>query len=328
MKMAGGQAMGTDDRKSGKENDKMKRISDGKLASIPVVLVVVMLVLALMPGKGLALTADQICAAATSPSISTDSDGDGITDYYECNGFTAAGILGNGSGGQVFVGYKTRGSNPRDQYLDPTTKDVFFALSIVGTNSLLDNAVRQNNGALNYYAQGLGITVHQVQSGDLYGDRVVFYPSQNPFQRAVMVTESSSTLVPATLGETFQGTPNGQDGSKIYTRNIQNTVNQYCPSNVSESNCKDASGVSGRLNVTNRYILQVLSHEVSHASGLAPTKSTKYGWHYAPQSVVMMEPSVKVVQTTSGKVVTGATFYIMTGYNPADPGAATIAGGY
>jgi hypothetical protein len=41
-----------------------------------------------------------------------------------------------------------------------------------------------------------------------------------------------------------------------------------------------------------------------------------------------MEPSVKVVQTTAQGKVTGATFYIKTGYNPADPGAAKVAGGY
>lgn len=322
----------------------MKRISDGKFASIPVVLVAAMFVLALLPGKGLALTAAEICAAATNPSNSTDSDVDGITDYFECNGFNAAGISGAGSG-QPFMGYKvaatagqTSNAANRPGYLDPTTKDVFFALSVVATNSLLDNAVRQNNGALNYYAQGLGITVHQVQSTDLYGDRVVFYPSANhagwvnPFQRAVMVTESTSVLVPGTLGETFQGTPNGQDGAKIYTKNIQNTVNQYCPTaTVPDPSCKDASTSNpavGKVAVTNRYILQVLSHEVSHASGLGPTNSTKYGWHYAPQSVVMMEPSVKVVQTTATRKVIAATFYIMTGYNPADPGAAKIAGGY
>ena len=306
------------------------RISGGKQPFLVwMALAVSLLLLALLPGRGGAQTAEELCNAATDPSVATDSDADGIPDYYECTGFHAAGFDGLGSGA-LFTGYLSRGAASRGAYLDPTGKDVFFALSGVVAGGLLETAIATSAGVLNYYSQGLGITVHPVTAADLYGDRVVFYPGVGqPFQRAVMVAESTSTLVPDILGETYQGTPNGQDGSTIYTKNIQNVVNQYCPTTtVADSACTDASGAVGRTAVTNRYILQVVSHEVSHASGLAPEYSRKYGWHYAPQSVVMMEPSVKVVQLTSGKKVIGATFYIMTGYNPADSAATTISGGY
>jgi hypothetical protein len=302
----------------------------GFLRWIPAAMTVAALLVVFPAVPAWCATALELCGAAVAQDSTKDTDGDGISDYDECQGFMTLG-----SASIPLTGYmqSPQGAS-RPTYLDPSTKDIFYIV-VTTTPSLVLRAFGNNlDAALDIYAQGIGVTVHRLDGTNATPDRIVRaydLSSASPrFQRAVKITESLDNAVASPLGETWQGTPNGQDATKIYTRRIEGSVYKNCPSTVSESNCKDISGVAGKENVVNLYIREVISHEVGHATSLAPNYSSKYEWHYAPQSAVIMEPSMKVVSTTSCRncAPTAATFYIRTGFNPADPPAAKIAGGY
>src|SRR5512141_2904632 len=126
-------------------------------------LAIALLVLSLSPSEGRALTGSEICAALGATDTLADSDGDGYTDFQECNGITFVGT----SGGS-FPGYASQGRpTERTGYLDPSGEDLFFFL-VRATNSLIPAATPAG-----IYSIGLGVTTHEISSTNADVNRFV-----------------------------------------------------------------------------------------------------------------------------------------------------------
>ena len=225
-------------------------------------------------------------AAVTCPTISTaDPDGDGFTDQQECDGIT----LANGS---HFRG-KSEGVSqglPRDQYLDPDTKDLFVILVPASPSKIPANPLEfvsnpQSQG-------GLGIAVHVIGPTQADSNRYV-----TTTQKAVRVTESLDVSNLNILGMSSCGTPNGLDLATVYTQRIENHVKSVNP--------------AASPDFIATYIKHTIAHEVGHMVGpLAPKYTANYGgYHYKTGTKVILDQSV---------YYKGTTLYIGTSYTSAD----------
>jgi hypothetical protein len=241
---------------------------------------------------------------STNMSTTTDSDGDGFTDFKECYGFTM-------SDGKTKVYGRANCPGGSAICLDPDTKDLFIVMVPASGSTYLSSITNPLQDVANSVGQsGLGIRVHVVQKSQVSSLRVV---TSGSTQKAAMVTESLDTSSPTVLGLTNTGTPNGLDNSTIYTQRIVNYLQGVCGPGY--ANCVDAYSNATGTEFLNRYILHIINHEVGHELGpLSPTYNASYGgYHYKTGSNVIMDQAVYYT-TANGK----NTFYIGTGYTSTD----------
>jgi hypothetical protein len=217
----------------------------------------------------------------------------------------------------VFPGYKNKGVLLRNQYLDPSTRDLFVII-VPSANSLIP----ANPTAT---IANVGITAHEIPPSKAFPDRTV---TSATTQKAVMITENSDgTLKDSSgnylpFGNSNYGTPNNLDGATVWTQRIKNYIYTVaCPSPMADSSCKDSvSGAVGRDAVIAAYIRNTIPHEGGHVMKLTTTSNSRYGgYHYVTGSNTVMEQSI--VYKKSGGVV---TFTIPSSYASGDATAAKL----
>ena len=156
------------------------------------------------------------CSTVTSTD-STDTDDDGIPDYYECNEFTFY------RGGTTFPGLlKKTASAPRKDYLDPNSKDLFVVMSRSASGSQISNIT--NDTLFQDITEatgtgGLGVTIHFLDDCSKLSssNATTCLTSGNPDRRlssqpgmtqwAARVVEESSSSSGTNLGNTPVGIP-------------------------------------------------------------------------------------------------------------------------
>lgn len=222
-----------------------------------------------------------------------DRDGDGFSDYDECNGITFAGTVGG-----TFPGSNST-TTLRTNRLDPGSRDLFVIMVPATPSYFPGNPLEFVSNA---QAQGgLGVTVHVLSSEQADNNRFVTSSSR---QKAVRVTESLDTSNPTILGYTSScGTPNGLDLTTVYTARIKNFVKSVYP--------------GAPQSLIDTYIKHTIAHEVGHSVGpLAPVFNSNYGgYHYKTGTNVLMDQSV---------YYKGKTFYIGTAYTSTDQAATNL----
>ena len=282
------------------------------------------------------------CSAVSSTST-TDSDGDGFTDYQECYGI----VLSDGTCicGSAGCPSGCTSTNTRTDTLNPNIPDVFVILAPAtgGYFQYLTSPPNPLQYVSNPTSQGgLGITIHYISSTQTQacGSKtkppssrcVVTLPTP---QQAVMVTESLDNTTTNPLGFSNTGTPDGPDLSTVYTQRINTFISTTCGTAAyGTANCADTSGVydsnttlapanctncnfcnSANCALTLKYIKHTINHEVAHVLGpLAPVYNANYGgYHYKTGTNVIMDQSIYYT-SIGGKV----TFYIGTTYTGPD----------
>lgn len=225
-----------------------------------------------------------------SATFAPDSDNDGISNAQELSGITLAG-------GAIIPG-KNSGL-PRDQRLDPDTKDLFVILDQATSSKFpanpLEFALRpQSQGGLGF------ITFHVIPSAQTQGDRFL---NSLTAQKAVRVTESLDISNPTVLGSSTTGTPD-QDKGTVFTQRIENHVKTVY--------------AAAPQDLIDKYIKHTIVHELGHMVGpLAPAYNANYGGnHY--QSLandLLMNQFVYYV---------GTDFYIGTSFSSADQGGVKL----
>jgi hypothetical protein len=249
---------------------------------------------------------------STTMSKTTDSDGDGFTDYQECYGLTAGDPA---SGASVTIPGRTNCGQTRASCLDPDSKDLFVTL-VPASGSILtkpeyfgNNLMQTLEYVTNPIGQaagqgGLGITAHV---GNVPNRQVISKPK---IQKAVKITESLDISDPITLGISNYGTPNKLDLATIFTQRIVNFVDSLC-ANV--TSCADSTGVTS-LDLKKKYIKHVIAHEVGHVVSLTNVSNPNFGgYHYQTGVNVVLDQSV--YYTNKSGVV---TYYIGTNYTAND----------
>jgi hypothetical protein len=233
----------------------------------------------------------------------TDTDGDGFTDYDECQGISL-------KTGQTLK-------------LDPNVKDVFVIL-IRATET---GATRTNIPA-NWFEflsnpmsmGGLGIRVHEVTKDQVESDRTVCLGcslaiGSQTRQKAVRVTESldpgTTDQQKKTFGLAEWGTPNGLDDATIWTQRIINYIMSVCGTKYGTSSCRGSSSTSAYGQILNDiYFKHTLAHEIGHMMKLTGKYTSSYGgYHYKAGTGVEMDQAVSVK---------GTVFNIGTAYKAAD----------
>ena len=288
-----------------------KTIKSGMIWLLLSVLLVIAMVFVQTPAR----------AAVTCPTTSTaDSDGDGFTDAEECNGITLA------DGITHFPGYLDHLANPnlpRDQYLDPNSKDVFVILIPASQTNFPSEPLQ--------FVKTLPITIHSIQPSqatsnvnDYTLDRIVS-PGSTLKQKAVRLTEDATTPYnptnPGLLGSSGEGTLlSGRDDTTIYTEKIKGLV---------LSVYSNAGAGNPPQDLIDKYIRHVIAHEFGHSiRPLAPVSQADYvnfaGYHYKSGTTynglnVILDQYVKYT-IKGGKV----TFYIGTIYTPPDIAGITL----
>jgi hypothetical protein len=276
----------------------MKKTQGTKSRMVLVVLAAAALVLSVVPTETLAQTPSEICAQLAPDG---DEDGDGFTNFQECEGLLPA----VGAHITFFGLLNAPDLTDRASYLHPLERDLFVILvpempSNFPANPLEFVSRPQADG-------GLGITLHVITPADPEYQEVIAYDRAityeigtplTPLQKAVRVTED---LHPEgiILGYANQGTPNGLDEAIIYTEHIKSHVNFVYgdPALVPEG-------------LIDTYIKHTIAHEIGHMTSLAVEYNRRFGgYHYKSGSEVIMEQAVKY--TDKGGNI---TFYISTEY--------------
>jgi hypothetical protein len=239
-----------------------------------------------------------IAIHSISATFAPDRDNDGISDDQELIGITLAG--------GAFIPGKNSGL-PRDQRLDPDTKDLFVILAPAAPTKFPVNPLEfalkpQSQGGLGF------ITFHVIPETQTTGDRFL---NSSTAQKAVRITESSDPGNPPgdsiVLGSSTCGTPD-QDKGTVYTQRIENHVNSVY----------QAAGATPPPGMIDTYIKHTIAHELGHMVGpLAPVNNPNYGGnHYQslPNDLLMNQFVYYV----------GTTFYIGTSYTSADQGGVKL----
>jgi hypothetical protein len=261
------------------------------------------------------------CSTVPSPDTGRDSDGDGITDLQECQGFTTISSV-TGAAGKTFppcvVGADGVIVGGRGNCVDPNSKDVFVIYNRAATGSLLTalptpfGVVTANNLMFNGFAS-LGIAIHQLTSAQAALDRRVNVPlvSTITAQKAIRVTESLSTNG-TILGNCQWGTPRELDGCAIYTARAKSFIDTRCPG--------DSATV--RNEVFRAYATYLILHETGHAmGGLAPQYNTSAGgYHYVPGTGFVMDQAASYSKNTANQ----CTWKIPTRWNPTSETSGII----
>jgi len=269
------------------------------------------------PGTGWAFvdttkTITTICGSTgSSASMILDTDGDGFTDYEECNGL-AAGTQLNGDihyitfGGACVTGVScSAASDPLK--LDPTKRDLFVILKRNPPN-LIPNVPLST--LLNTYVTGLGVVVHELTVEPANApDREIVTRANSTLQKAVRITESAE--ITTDYGTGAWGTPNGNDRAIVYTQHISERITTEC-ANYPGNLCIDSTGGVGKDQVIANYIKYVLSHETAHMNKLAKSSDLALGGHHyaSSNSGTVMEQGI-----TSGVSKGKLTYYLPTAFS-------------
>jgi len=223
---------------------------------------------------------------STRTSATSDADGDGISDFVECNGLTTAGTVP---------------LNISSTQLNPNAKNLFVILVRAATSTIPDNPFEfvTNPKTGGTTGVGLGINVIQIANNNAIistdsTDRIVFRPPAGvsfPPTYAVRVTENTADLsTGAVLGQATNGTPTTTGKIVVWPVRILQNVNQI----------RAAAGlraVTATDPVVVKYIKQVIAHEMGHVMGPmanvdATTASLYGGAHYAPTPGLIMSQYV------------------------------------
>lgn len=302
----------------------MRKITGTTTAFAAGLLVLAATVLLLWPGQGGAAT----CATAAldicnnAPSQNNDCDDDGFSDYLECTGFPA--------GTKSYSGFTNRGTGPRDQYLDPSGKDLFVAVArTVESDSDSIKQADLDNVAATLSSQ-LGVTVHYVATTD-------FVPNSNrqvtssSTQKGLVIVENPVRSKNTVVGYTnpLQGTPNTETlTATVYTGRLEYYVDTtVCPvasypkcvsnTGVGRQNANDTIGLPG---LYAQYHRQNILHELSHALSLAPVTGSHYAvnttspFNNSVMSQYVYTKAYKATRTEPAKQV----FYIPFTFDPSD----------
>jgi hypothetical protein len=283
----------------------------------------VMLMAVTAVGMIVLLTHEPVKAAVTDPCVSysktKDSDGDGFSDYDECNGIIFAGQAQG-----TFFGLKDRGSLDRSQYLDPNTLDLFVVLvpKAGGYFSLLPSTPSPLEFLSNPRGSGgLGIAVHLINANQVATspDRKVCSNCQTGFntQKALRITESLDISNPKILGSSpsQHGNPNQTDTAVVYTERIKDSLELQCGCtdilNVQQCNdcCDNATPQACGSALFYKYIKHSIVHEIGHQIMLTTTKDANWNWHYPEDTGVELDYQVHA---------TGKTFHLGTTFTSTD----------
>jgi hypothetical protein len=285
---------------------------------------------AFLPG---AAQAQDICDIALSAgdTSTTDTDGDGFTDWQECTGITTVGatpVLFPRCGLPLLDGTLPA----RDRCMDPASRDVFAILRLPTTGSLLP-AVQSPGSATPYnpfqpYSvygvnftglEALSLAVHKLSPGEAATDRTVTGAVAGlAAPKALMVTESldpNGTI----LGNCQYGLPSGLDGCVFYTARTQATIASICGSAAIQTPSGTAATPQDVLWAYSTYIAL---HESGHSlGGLTGEYNSRFGgYHYKPGSNLIMDQTVTYT-VKGGK----CTFYIPSTWNVTlDPPAVRL----
>jgi hypothetical protein len=222
-----------------------------------------------------------------------DLDEDGFTNAQECAGLSS-------SNGAAFtypscIDYQ----GPREECLDPESKDLFIELIPLPGNTILPDDPLMY---VNCEGPGcLGITTHLVGNG--YSNLPTIPPTRDIFwnpgqQKALRVTESDKIVEQFGQNDDERSVPPlGKDNIIIYTHRIRNYVTAILTSDpavtVSEADI---------LNAVNTFIRHTIAHEIGHGVYLWIECSPRTeGCHQKPgrsEPYYHMEQSVKVQGTT------------------------------
>lgn len=285
-----------------------------KISKLKIMLVLIG-VAAFLFGPGMAevraITPEELCAAAQL--YGEDTDGDGFTDFDECNGFEypeRAAIPFPG-----YYAFLNDPSMPRSAYLDPSIPDLFFILIRDPVNSLIPADPLE-------YVSHLGIALHEVDPETVavraMAESNTTYPDGTyKWQNAVRIAENLSISgCPSDdeLGEAYWGTPNGWDEAAVYTERIRCHVTDVCGGGP----CRDASGIEGTppeyTELVDYSIKHTIAHELGHMVKLAADDNRRFGGHhYKGGTYVLLEQFVSYTDR-KGEV----TFYISTQYADRD----------
>jgi hypothetical protein len=255
------------------------------------------------------------------PETGRDSDGDGITDLQECQGFTTISSVAGASGKtfqRCIVGADGAIVGGRDNCVDPNSKDVFVIYNRAPTGSLLTalptpfGLVTANNLTFTGFTS-LGIVIHQLTAAQAATDRRVNVPLLTAVtpQKAIRVTESLSTNG-TILGNCQWGTPRELDGCAIYTARAKSFIDSRCPG--------DSAAVRNAVFLA--YATYLILHETGHAmGGLAPQYNTAAGgYHYIPGTGFIMDQAASYSKNTANQ----CTWKIPTRWNPTSETAGII----
>jgi hypothetical protein len=200
-----------------------KGINTGMLLGL---LAMVILTIAIFPQEGRALTGADICNTVGS-NTTTDTDKDGIPDYYECYGF-------NLQGGQHVCGYLewTNCTNnccaTGSINVDPSKPDLFVDLIVPTTGSLIYNAGIPN--LLQFISDQVSQT--PLTAGTPLGIATHIFSGPTVTSSSNQVYNSSATLdrqLTTTSSFTQKAVRMGED----YTHTDGTTVNCATPTTTS-----------------------------------------------------------------------------------------------
>jgi len=237
-----------------------------------------------------------------------DADGDGFDDAAECGGIQLSqGLEFLDVNGQptTFVPSCDGSNLPRAFCLDFASPDLFAIIVRADPSGL--PAELLSFTAADEAEGGLGVAVHLLSASDPTGSRVV--SSISP-QNAVRITESLSDPGD-TLGLANYGSPNGLDGSTIWTTRIQNFVADKC--GPTGDLCETDNGASGQADVTEALAQWVLNHEVGHLFALTADYNSRFGGFHlkAGEDEVMTQ----FVKYNTNKKTDITTFFIPSTYS-------------
>jgi len=207
----------------------------------------------------------------------TDSDGDGFSDAAENAGLVLAeGLTMTTADGRElnFVPSCIESELPRSECLDPASPDLFLVLAAASPSSLPANPFAPTIGSPTEGGLGLGIHPLSEDPAIATGDRIVS-PGTSP-QKAVRITESLSTPGDK-LGFANYGTPNGLDGSTIYTERIRAFVAGACET---DALCQTSRGETGIAAVSDALARYVLNHELGHLFSLTAQYNKRFGGYH------------------------------------------------
>ena len=235
-----------------------------------------------------------------------DSDADGFDDVIECLGIQLLpGLTFNDANGTAsdFVPGCAGSGAPAEFCMDPN-KQTLFVIVVRGNPSGLPADILSFTSAPAAEG-GLGVTVIALGAADPTGDRTVSAVSA---QKAVRITESRDAPGDK-LGLANYGTPNGLDGSTIWTARIEAFVAAQCAG----VQCQTDRGAVGQGAVTDALVRWVLNHEGGHLYLLTAVYNSRFGGFHekAGENEVMTQ---FVAYNTNRK--TGiTTFFIPSTYS-------------
>lgn len=261
---------------------------------------------------GIAMVIGQNPTWAGCPPVDAivDTDGDGFTDFQECNGF------------QLYDGtpvYNKQNCPAGGICLDPDKKDLFVIWTPAPQSYLtaIDPLV---------YLRTMPINIHQITAGQSNTDRTIIGT-----QKAARITEDVTAYDPTqtnvVLGFSWEGTPNTRDDATVYTGRIKGFLETTCGcqplTSCASGKCCDTTGVCN-MDLFYKYVQHTIAHEIGHLlKPLAPVSQRDYqnfgGYHYKPGTGAIMDQSVSYT-IKSGK----ATFNIGTTFTQADKDNITL----